>query len=356
MQSAPVRAVKIASLWLAKTLGLFALSRRMTRKGLRILCYHGIWLGPGHFADYLFMSPGKFRRRMEFLATSHYPVLSLDNAVRGLSTGTLPDCATVITIDDGWFGTYQHMMPILNQLRLPASLYVSSYYVVRQLPVFDVALQYVLAKAPRRELDLGKLGIDSCPPVNLDVKREKDEALTRIVNVAAALNGHAAFELLIRIAELLEMGLTDCIEQRVFHLMTGDELQRFSSLGLDVQLHTHRHRLSVGNEQDLAKELEDNRQHLRQWTERPLHHFCYPSGVWSEACWPILQSAGIDSATTTLQGLNFPGEHPLRLKRLLDGESVHQLEFEAELCGLFELKRRLLRTLRPRSGTSAATG
>ena len=34
---------------------------------LNILCYHGIWLGPGHFGSMLFMRPGTFRARLAHL-------------------------------------------------------------------------------------------------------------------------------------------------------------------------------------------------------------------------------------------------------------------------------------------------
>ena len=59
--------MKIVVFRLAKALGLFALSRWLTRRGLRILCYHGIWLGEGHYGNFLFMSPEVFAGRMAFL-------------------------------------------------------------------------------------------------------------------------------------------------------------------------------------------------------------------------------------------------------------------------------------------------
>ena len=44
---------------------------------------------------------------------------------------------------------------------------------------------------------------------------------------------------------------------------------------------------------------------------------------------------------------------PLALKRLLDGQEVELIEFEAELCGFVELTRRLRRAIRPRRGAGA---
>lgn len=343
--------VKLAILWVAKHTGLFHLSRRLTRSGARILCYHGIWLGPGHFADYLFMSPGKFRRRMAWLARSGYPVLSLEAVTQGLAAGTLPPYATAITIDDGWYGSFRHMAPVLTELKLPATVYISTYYVQKQLPVFDVALQYLFARAPQRIIDFKALAhpafaIGDSGPLNLDRPVEKERAMEIVLRHAFDLNGAQCFDLLKILAQHLQFDFEPLLQERVFHLMTEKEVQTIAEQGMDVQLHTHRHRLTLENVQNLTKELTDNRSALAAVSNVPLEHFCYPSGVWSEQCWPILQAAGVKSATTTIQGLNYAGANPMKLKRLLDGESVHDLEFEAELSGLFDLKRMALASMR----------
>ena len=77
--------MKIVVFRLAKAFGLFALSRWLTRRGLRILCYHGIWLGEGHYGNFLFMSPEVFAGRMAFLSHAGHPVLSLEEAAARLN-------------------------------------------------------------------------------------------------------------------------------------------------------------------------------------------------------------------------------------------------------------------------------
>ena len=136
--------LKLTVFVLAKYLGLFALSRHLTRRGLRILCYHGIWIGTGHFGNFLFMQPAKFAQRMAFLAKSDFPVLPLAEAVARFRDGTHPDGCTVITIDDGWYGSFKHMVPVLAAEKLPATFYVTTYYAMKQKPVINVALTYFL--------------------------------------------------------------------------------------------------------------------------------------------------------------------------------------------------------------------
>ena len=48
------RRIKLALLRVMQRLGLFALARRLTRRGVRILAYHGVWLGAEGYAVKVF--------------------------------------------------------------------------------------------------------------------------------------------------------------------------------------------------------------------------------------------------------------------------------------------------------------
>src|SRR5690349_9231182 len=174
----------------AKILGLFRLARRLTARDLRILCYHGAALDDEHrFRPGLFMTGATFANRMQFLADQHYPVIGLDEALEHLRDGTLPRCAIVITIDDGWYGTYRHMAPVLSRHRFPATLYIASYYLQKQTQVFNVAADFVLWRAGDRRLDLAKISERLHGSYDLADERERDEAARKLNGLAAALDG-----------------------------------------------------------------------------------------------------------------------------------------------------------------------
>src|SRR3546814_16890839 len=79
------------------------------------LCYHGAALrDEHHFRPGLFMGKETFAARMALLARQGYPVIALDIAVAALPTGQWPRGATIVTIHDGWFGTYRTMAPVLR--------------------------------------------------------------------------------------------------------------------------------------------------------------------------------------------------------------------------------------------------
>src|SRR3546814_13061308 len=76
---------------------------------------------------------------------------------RASDLGQWPRGATIVTIDDVWFGTYRQMAPVLRAHGFPALLYIASYYLDKQTQVFNVAASYVLWRAGGRLLDLAEV-------------------------------------------------------------------------------------------------------------------------------------------------------------------------------------------------------
>jgi peptidoglycan/xylan/chitin deacetylase (PgdA/CDA1 family) len=326
-------------LWTARLLGLFALCRYLHRNHLVILCYHGIWIGAApHYGDCLYMSKRRFSERMGFLQRKQYKVLSLDEALRLWEQKALPSNAVVLTIDDGWYGTYKHMVPVLEEKRFPATLYVTSYYVRRGIPVVNVLVGFLLARIP----DIARAAdILECALGAKRLSRNEDELLEQIVQRIESLPSlEERWQAVEKIARALEADLATIVRERWFHLMNPEELRHAREQGLDLQLHTHRHRMYDFSEAELARDLSFNRSEIVELTgctQDSLRHFCYPSGVYDPSVFGLLNRLNIVSATTTEPGLNPPGANKLSLRRILDCESLSDIEVEARLCGFWSV-------------------
>ena len=304
-------ALKQDLLTLARSAGLFAAARRATGSQLRILAYHGLWLTPGHqFGDTLFMGPDQFEARMARLKRSGLPVLPLGEALDRLKSDTLPDAAVAITIDDGWASTFTHMLPVLEAYELPATLYATTWYAGRGLPVVNIAVAYIREAAGRPE-----------------ISRRATVAAIEALPVGERLDALRAFG--------RELGIDEAwLELRQFHLMSGAELAEAYRRGLDVQLHTHRHiDIELGID-SLPEEIAENRAFLSDAIPGgSFDHFCYPSGTTHPRAPTILAASGIRSATLDVEGLNPPCVDPFALRRLLDGRTISDVEFDAYLAG-----------------------
>lgn len=333
--------VRTLTLGLAKALGAFALARLLTRRQLRILGYHGIWFSPGHFGNRIFMKPDTFQRRMEWLARSGNPVLPLDEAVSRLYEGTLPDCAVAITIDDGWYGTYRHMVPVLEKLALPATIYVTTEVVDANSPIFDIAVRHICRSARVAELVLPGMEFR----VSLDGERARETAADRLLEAMDGWSVERRHRACLEMSHMAKSDYKELFATRQFHNMTYEEMRAAVSAGADIQLHTHSHDADPDRPERIEEEIALNRQRLSAVTSKPLVHFCYPSGVYSSGMYPYLERQGIRSAATVAAGLNGASTPRYALSRILDGEQVPLIEIEAELSGFLELKRILLRRL-----------
>lgn len=331
---------KQAVLHLSKALGLFRLSRRLTRRGLRILCYHGFAVeDESLFRPKLFMSRALVEKRMLHLKEAGYPVLPLGEAVDRLERRDLPDACTVITIDDGWAGTFEYGAGLFLQNSFPATLYVTTYFSVKQTPVFMVAVQYAFWKTAAPALDLADLDPSLSGTFSLHEAKEKELAEAKIMDYGNRVADNVCREnLLQRLCERLAVDYASLLETRKFHLISPEQIHELSEKGIDIQIHTHRHRLPE-EESEVLREIADNRSVLEPLTGKRLEHLCYPSGVWSRASWPWLSQAGVRTAVTCDRGINYAGTPKLALLRLLDDETISEIEFEGEMAGFLEILR-----------------
>jgi len=336
-----MRYLKRVFLRVSKVVGLFHLARRVTARGLRIICYHGIALADeARFRPQLFVSPATFGRRLRCLSAGGFPVLPLDGALDALDKGNLPACPTVITIDDGFYSVYTHGLQPLRRFSFPATLYVTTYYALKETPVFRLAVQYMFWKTGRAEADLSALNIASLGRLSLTDARQREQDMWRIIHYGETQCSEVERGALARtLGACLAVDYQHIVDLRSLTLVNATELREMAANGIDVQLHTHRHSFP-DNEVAATQEILENKAALEPLVGKALTHFCYPSGKWSRDQWSWLATAGIRSATTCEPGLNYAETPRFALSRFLDGEHISQIEFEAEIFGYAELLRR----------------
>ena len=340
--------MKILVFVIAKYTGVFWLCRLLTQDKIRILAYHGIWLGKGHYGNHLYMSPAKFADRMKFLASAGYPLVTLDDAYSSVDDSPLPPCSVVVTIDDGWYGTYKHMLPSLELNGIPATIYLTTYYAQKQTPVFQVAMGYMLFVSSNLAIDVTSLnipGVTGSMDISDEAAREKLGTLL-LEHASTNCTDEERQSLALALGHLLGVDYQRLADERVFHLMSLDQARDAIERGFDIQPHTHRHRVYRDGQSVIRSELNDCTSVLSGITPKPKTHFCYPSGEYDESMWVELESLGMKSATSSDSGLADENSNRFALPRVFDGENVSNIEFEAELSGFCEFIRSVKAILR----------
>lgn len=343
-----MRRAKLLFLLLCKWVGAFRLAKWLTRRHLKILCYHGFeMIDESEFRPSLFIAPSQFDGRLSLIAKCGLRVMPLRDAIDSLYAGTLPQNSVVITIDDGFHSVFRLAAPRLLRSGFPASVYVTTYYVDHANPVFRLAVQYMFWKTTRRQCTLEGLPGSVRDVVDLTDAAQAESAMWECIQYGERhCNEEVRVKLCQTLGERLAVSYDDLVRSRILHLMTPEELRSLAAMNIGIELHTHRHRFPSDDELQAKREIADNRAALTRMTGNAPDHFCYPSGLWTRSQSAWLDSIGVRSSTTCLPGLNSSTTPRHALRRFLDGANIHPLEFEAALCGFSDLLRELRDRLR----------
>ena len=306
------------------------------RQRLLILCYHGIAMGEEHEShSEMFLPVETFARRMEILAESGATVLRLGEALQLLHQGKLPPNCVAITFDDGWADFRIQAFPVLQKYGFPATVYLTTYYCRLSRPIFRFALAFMMWKL--RSHPVENVAFDWLPR-GLDFRTDtsRSDLVWKIDNYAKEhdLRGEQKDELAAAFAAAIGFDYGAFREGRMFQLMSPEEVTELARAGIDFQLHTHRHRTPLDRDR-FVNEVCENRALVEEMTGmKDRVHFCYPSGALRPDFLPWLREAGVQSATTCINGMATRVGDALLLPRLLDQYGLVDDEFASWVSGL----------------------
>jgi len=308
------------------------------RKRLLILCYHGISLDDEHlWRPQLYMPAELLGKRLEMLRAMCCSVLPLGEALARLHSRDLPPRSVAITFDDGTYDFYKQAYPLLRKYDVPVTVYQTTYYADHEMPVFNLICSYMLWKRRDGQLvETREFGLSE--PVDLGTEAGRHRVVRGLIDLSARenLNGQQKNELAGRLAANLGLDYAQFAAERILQLMNAQELAEVGRNGIDLQLHSHRHR-TPDEEAAFRREIAENRDRIRALTGREAIHFCYPSGVYRKEFAGWLEKEAVVSATTCDVGLVDRRDNPYLLPRFVDASGRSQLEFESWLSGVGSL-------------------
>jgi peptidoglycan/xylan/chitin deacetylase (PgdA/CDA1 family) len=240
----------------------------------------------------------------------------------------------VLTFDDGWGDFRANAFPIVQRYGFPATVYLTSYYCLFNKPVVPVVVEYLLWKCRGEVFENSDLPF---LPRKIDLRSEENRRATLLqldgYAKRRALSGKERDDLVAEIADLLQIDYESLLYERRFHIMKPEEVTEISRGGIDVQLHTHSHRILL-NRDEFVEDIKQNQRHVEELTGKDGRvHFCYPGGIHRPEFLPWLGEAGIQSATTCVPAFSRKTGNSLLLPRLLDRPSLSEIEFEGWVAG-----------------------
>jgi peptidoglycan/xylan/chitin deacetylase (PgdA/CDA1 family) len=296
-----------------------------------ILVYHTLRHDEEDFDAWTAVRIGDFRRQMAFVR-EHYDIVSLDEAIahRGANRRR---ARAVITFDDGDVGLHTHLLPFVEEAKVPVTIYVATRQIETGKPYwFDLIMNALQATGPFT-IDLRPQGLRSWTlgkepgPRNWAVISELLETLKSVspdvrpdvcesILAQAPTSGQPKFVALapLSVAQLRELS---------------------ASRWITIGSHTHCHSLldQIPLPQAVAS-VEDSRRLLESWTAQSVHHFAYPNGNHNPGLESAIAALGYRSAAALGMKAWNGATNVFALPRIAIGryDDIHR--FKLRLAGL----------------------
>lgn len=296
-----------------------------------VLVYHTLGSDLERMDSWTVLPVGEFRKQIAFLKT-HYDIISLDDAFDGTRDANRRP-RVVITFDDGDVGLRTHLLGIVEEHRLPVTIYVATQHIVDATPFwFDRIINALQCSNPIT-IALSETGRG---PWTVGRKQGPDNWATisdLLETLKMATPAHRA--------ELCERVLEQAAQSRPI------EFTRLAPLGVEqvkelasspwvtIAAHSHCHNLLDQIPLAQATEsVERSRLILEGWVSRPVRHFAYPNGNHTRALEVAIEGLGFRSAAAL--GMTFwDGEtNSFRLPRIAIGRYDDLDRFKLRLTGI----------------------
>lgn len=317
----------------ARILGLPHVFRFFHRDELTIVLYHGVapreHEGRRGIYNYRgkFIPPEVFEQQLRYLQ-KHYRILELDDAIRGMRKGTLPRRSLAVTFDDGYRNFYDHAFPILQELGVPATIFLTTDFVFKKKPLWVDRLEYAIG---RREGEYAqKIALDA--RLREELKRLPDVEKEKRLQKIERSSGTTFFN--------FEM------DRGAYAPLTEGEVRELREAGISIGAHTMTHPiLSRISKKRAREEIQGSLDALLTVCATISASFAYPNGQrgdWNKDTERIVKECGFGSALTTIEGFNDRNTHPYQLRRIAM-DATDEETFAATASGM----RLFLRKITP---------
>jgi CelD/BcsL family acetyltransferase involved in cellulose biosynthesis/peptidoglycan/xylan/chitin deacetylase (PgdA/CDA1 family) len=264
--------------------------------------------------------------QMKYLA-QHFSFVSLDTIAKGELRGETGRCRVAVTFDDGYRDNFVHAYPILSELRIPATVFLTTSYIESSsLPWYD-QIRLAFKLTVRAELSLKEFG---GPFLTLTTEKLRVKATGLVLdwlrNIEDKRRRLYLPELFERLAVPGDLNLPAT-------MLSWKDVRAMMKGGITFGAHTISHPVLASlSKPELEKEIVGSKKAMEDRLQSSIRHFAYPFGKQADVgndAKSIVRDAGFETAVTTVSGVNHREPDLLWLKRL-------SLE-EAEI-GLFGLK------------------
>jgi peptidoglycan/xylan/chitin deacetylase (PgdA/CDA1 family) len=253
--------------------------RARWRNDLRILAYHRVLTLPDPDAfdfdlELISTSAESFRQQMSFVKERFRPMRMADVLAHIDAQEPLPPDAVVVTFDDGYDDNYQVAFPILRELGVPATFFVSTGHIDNGSPFAYDWLVYMILHTTSPRLSLPALRLDQAIPADRGGRRE---LAGKVLHKMKGLDDSEQLSLIARLERDWQMP-RDAAPPHC-RPMSWDQVREMDAAGFEIGSHGMHHKMLAKLPADeLEIELRESKAALERELDHPATLLSYPVG------------------------------------------------------------------------------
>jgi peptidoglycan/xylan/chitin deacetylase (PgdA/CDA1 family) len=297
-------------------------------RGYAILCYHRVLASDteNHIPGFLRVDVGSFKHQMQIIKSQAHPV-SLVEMVERIKGGVKADALYVaVTFDDGYADNLEIAYPILKDLDIPATIFISTAYVDDHtiIPWWDElhplvynlrGILHIRYKETNLKLDMNTI-------------HGKGASIARLTNIIS----HAKTIDKIDILSFLRSRVSNYPKPNRNAFTNWNQLKQVVSEGLiTVGGHTVTHPYLTKCVDWGMNEIAEGKARLEDILGIPVNLFSYPFGEFNNDVIYAIHKTKFSGAVTGTLGINQAGDNVFCLKRIPVVSSKNENHFITRL-------------------------
>jgi len=249
------------------------LIRKLTCNLPRIFMYHRFGRKPAERT----LGVDEFRNQMVLLK-KRCEILTLSELLDSKNADVSKDGPrATITIDDGYGDFIRFAAPVLRELGIRATIFVTTGFVDRTLHLWPDIIRSLLSGSPNGTYRIG--GFWNGMEITLGSDEEREKAWHRLADQLIFSDVSTRSNALADLARSLKLSVEDC-DMSAFEALTWQELQKLHDEGFEIGDHSHTHAcLTAMSTRELHDELATSKKLLEDKLQTRIQSFAYPNGT-----------------------------------------------------------------------------
>lgn len=314
---------------------LFGRLRKRKLNGKAVaLMYHELAVDDDDVEAWTVVKRGDFVRQMDYLR-SKFDVVGLPQAIARMAQPNSSNRpVAVVTFDDGDRGNRDVLLPIIEALELPVTIFVATRQIQDQKPYwFDRLINALQVDVP--------ITVMLPPPLSVTCVINETRGVrnwSRIEHLLSSLK-----KLMPDTREIVVDDVVKNIEQQhrrsrgIVPLSVSDIKELADCQMVTIGAHSHCHNILTQLDRQAAFEsAAHSKELLESWTGHRVSYFAYPNGDFNDAVVDAVAEAGFEAAVTTAPRPWGKGEQLLKLPRIGVGRYDSLDVFKMNLIGGIE--------------------